>query len=369
MADRVRFGLYELDRDARELRRRGVLIRLQDQPFRVLAILTGRPGEIVTREQLQQQIWGKETFVDFDQSLNKAVNRIREALNDEADSPQYIETVPRRGYRFIAPIEGHAGDGGDARKISSDTSDAISDADFQPQPSVPTTVENEVASSKRPRRRKAGTAIAVGSTLVAALVLSIWLLLPTPQPRVLRSTPLTNDGKPKCCLVTDGSRIYFSEKDSGTSRISINYVPVTGGNPTAIPAPSLEGDLVVTDISRDHDRLLVEALPSNMEGTLWSVPLAASSPRPLTEQHAAGDFPGAKWSPDGRSLLYSNGSALYLAHSDGSEPKRFSTRKVLSITPPGRRTESQCALPQRPHRYRVQAACLRFQRMGESHTR
>jgi DNA-binding response OmpR family regulator len=76
MSGRIRFGLYELDRDARELRKRGVLIRLQDQPFRVLAILTGRPGEIVTREELQEQIWGKETFVDFDQSLNKAVNRI-----------------------------------------------------------------------------------------------------------------------------------------------------------------------------------------------------------------------------------------------------------------------------------------------------
>jgi DNA-binding winged helix-turn-helix (wHTH) protein len=104
MAHKIRFGVYELDRDARELRKRGVLIRLQDQPFRVLAILTGRPGEIVTREELQEQIWGKETFVDFDQSLNKAVNRIREALNDDAGTQQYIETVPRRGYRFIAPV-------------------------------------------------------------------------------------------------------------------------------------------------------------------------------------------------------------------------------------------------------------------------
>ena len=104
MPGKIRFGVYELDRDAMELRKHGVTIRLQEQPLRVLANLVERPGEIVTREELQQQIWGKDTFVDFEQSLNKAVNRLREALNDEAGQPRYVETVPRRGYRFIAPV-------------------------------------------------------------------------------------------------------------------------------------------------------------------------------------------------------------------------------------------------------------------------
>jgi DNA-binding winged helix-turn-helix (wHTH) protein len=103
MSGRIRFGVYELDRDAMELRKHGVLIRLQEQPFRVLAMLAERPGEVITREELQEQIW-ENTFVDFDQSLNKAVNRVREALNDSAGTPQYVETVPRRGYRFIAPV-------------------------------------------------------------------------------------------------------------------------------------------------------------------------------------------------------------------------------------------------------------------------
>ena len=103
MPGKIRFGVYELDRDAMELRKHGVPLRLQEQPFRVLAMLTERPGEIITREQLQERIWGN-TFVDFDQSLNKAVNRVREALNDDAGTPQYVETVPRRGYRFIAPV-------------------------------------------------------------------------------------------------------------------------------------------------------------------------------------------------------------------------------------------------------------------------
>src|SRR5271154_5200533 len=103
MPGKIRFGVYELDRDAMELRKHGALLRLQEQPFRVLAMLAERPGEIITREQLQEQIWGN-TFVDFDQSLNKAVNRVREALNDNAGAPQFIETVPRRGYRFVAPV-------------------------------------------------------------------------------------------------------------------------------------------------------------------------------------------------------------------------------------------------------------------------
>ena len=83
-----------LDRDAMELRKHGVPIRLQEQPFRVLAMLAERPGEIITREQLQERIWGN-TLVDFDQSLNKAVNRLREALNDNAGTPHYVETVPQ----------------------------------------------------------------------------------------------------------------------------------------------------------------------------------------------------------------------------------------------------------------------------------
>src|SRR5271157_2467765 len=103
MPAKIHFGVYELDKDSMELRKHGVVLRLQEQPFRVLAMLAGRPGEIVTREELQEQIWGN-TFVDFDQSLNKAVNRVREALNDNAGTPQYVETVPRRGYRFLAAV-------------------------------------------------------------------------------------------------------------------------------------------------------------------------------------------------------------------------------------------------------------------------
>jgi eukaryotic-like serine/threonine-protein kinase len=102
----LRFGTFEVDVRSRELRKQGNLIKLQDQPFHVLTALLQRPGEVVTREELRGQIWPKDTFVDFDNNLNTAVNKLREALGDSADNPRFIETLPRRGYRFIAPVMG-----------------------------------------------------------------------------------------------------------------------------------------------------------------------------------------------------------------------------------------------------------------------
>lgn len=93
----LRFGQYEVDIEAGELRRQGQLLRVQEQPFQVLLALLNRPGEIVTREELRSQIWGEDTFVDFDQSLSKAVGKLRETLRDDPGNPRFIETVPRRG--------------------------------------------------------------------------------------------------------------------------------------------------------------------------------------------------------------------------------------------------------------------------------
>jgi DNA-binding winged helix-turn-helix (wHTH) protein len=100
----IRFGVFEADLTAAELRKSGVRIRLQEQPFQVLAYLLERPGEVVTREELRQKLWAADTFVDFDHSLNTAVNKLREALGDSASSPRYVETLARRGYRFVAPV-------------------------------------------------------------------------------------------------------------------------------------------------------------------------------------------------------------------------------------------------------------------------
>jgi len=101
----LRFGVFELDLRAGELRKHGLRVRLQEQPFQLLAMLLERPGEVVTREELQKKLWPEDTFVDFDHGLNKGVNKIREALGDSAESPRFVETVARRGYRFLAEVK------------------------------------------------------------------------------------------------------------------------------------------------------------------------------------------------------------------------------------------------------------------------
>jgi DNA-binding winged helix-turn-helix (wHTH) protein len=100
----VRFGRFEVDLPAGELRKCGLKLKLSGQPFQVLAILLERPGEVVTREELQKRLW-LDTFVDVDHNLNTAINKIREALGDSAENPRFVETLPRRGYRFIAPVD------------------------------------------------------------------------------------------------------------------------------------------------------------------------------------------------------------------------------------------------------------------------
>ena len=105
----LRFGVFEIDVRAGEVRKQGVRIKLQEQPFHVLTVLLQRPGEVVSREELRSENWPADTFVDFDNSLNTAINKLREALGDSADSPRFIETLPRRGYRFVAPVTGVGG--------------------------------------------------------------------------------------------------------------------------------------------------------------------------------------------------------------------------------------------------------------------
>ena len=102
----LRFGVFELDTDSRELRKQGVKVHLQEQPFQILQVLLEQPGKVVTREELQQRIWPSDTFVDFDRGLYNAVKKLREALGDSADTPRYVETLSRRGYRFIAAVSG-----------------------------------------------------------------------------------------------------------------------------------------------------------------------------------------------------------------------------------------------------------------------
>ena len=155
----MRFGAFELDARAGELSKHGIRLRLQDQPFRVLRVLLEHAGEVVTREELQQQIWPADTFVDFDRGLNNAVKRLREALSDSADQPRYIETLPKRGYRFIAAVE----------LVSS------RNGDTGPTPPVPTEAASP-AEARQPFLSRRLQAVVLAFATVIAVVVAAMVL-------------------------------------------------------------------------------------------------------------------------------------------------------------------------------------------------
>src|SRR5215470_17088523 len=124
----LRFGTYEVDPHAGELRKAGIRIKVQQQPLKLLEILVEHPGEVVTREELRARIWPDESFGDFDQAVNVAVAKLRSALSDSADNPRYIETVPRRGYRFIAEVSGRQRESGKHEAAAGEPAKGTSDS-------------------------------------------------------------------------------------------------------------------------------------------------------------------------------------------------------------------------------------------------
>src|SRR5271166_4176994 len=133
----LRFSVFEVNFDSRELFKQGRKVKIQGQPFEVLVALLDRPGEMVSREELQQRVWPSDTAGDFDQGLNRAINKVREALGDSAESPQFVETLPRLGYRFVGSIEEEL----DGRPAPS-----------KPSP-VPFLIQTPDASADRPKRQ------------------------------------------------------------------------------------------------------------------------------------------------------------------------------------------------------------------------
>src|SRR5438270_10694950 len=118
-----RFGMFEIDLRAGELRRNGLKVKLQEQPLQVLTLLLERPGEVISRDDLRNRLWPADTFVDFDHSLNAAIKRLRDALGDSAENPRFVETVARRGYRFVAPVDAIPANNGAAEVQAAKVSD------------------------------------------------------------------------------------------------------------------------------------------------------------------------------------------------------------------------------------------------------
>ena len=164
----MRFGTYEVDLRLGELRKNGKRVKLTGQPFQILVILLEHPGELVTREQLQRRLWPSDTFVDFDRSLNAAINRVREALGDSAENPRFVETLPRRGYRFIAPLI-------DSRPTSATLPAAESIVSPAQTVTSPGALQVSGARERRPVSRRV-KALLSGVSILAVFVVAVALL-------------------------------------------------------------------------------------------------------------------------------------------------------------------------------------------------
>ena len=200
---RMQFGIFEADLEAGELRRSGVRVHLQSQPFKLLAALLEHPGEVVSRETLQLELWGADTTVDFDHSLGIAMNKLREALNDSAENPRFVETLAKRGYRFIAPV----------KVVDPHASASIADSSAA--------------------RARAGSTLGwwlAGCLAFVCLLLGLFLILRQPVRRPYRVVQVTFSGhvltndldvESFSSSASDGTRIYFSHMDNGNPVLAV----------------------------------------------------------------------------------------------------------------------------------------------------
>ena len=265
---RVTFGVFDLDLGTGELRKHGLRIRLQRQPFEVLALLIARAGDVVTREELQQKLWPANTFVDFDHGLNKAINKIREALGDSADTPRFVETVARRGYRFLA----------DVRVSSPPPAIAVL------TPSVETSIESAAPVTPALRERHNWKWVAAAAVVVVVAAAGIvWKVQSAAraQPPIhsLAVLPLES-------LSSDPSQDYFAdgmtdELITELGRISalrvISRTSVMGYKHTRKPLPEIARELNVDAVvegtvlrSGDAVRITAQLIDGTKDTQLWS---------------------------------------------------------------------------------------------------
>jgi Tol biopolymer transport system component/DNA-binding winged helix-turn-helix (wHTH) protein len=288
-----RFGTYELDLRARELRRDGVKLKLQEQPFQVLSLLLEKPGEVVTRDDLRSRLWPADTFVDFDHSLNAAIKRLRDALGDNAENPTFIGTVARRGYRFLAPVGVVPVNG---------------DSDAGPQP---VTVARDTL-----RLRNRWIATGVGAIILVLVGLAIGLFVSPREPLPVRVTRLTANpvGDPVRAAVIshDGRYLAFSDETG----FYVRQIDTDETHAMVLP----EG-LRLSALSWFPDNLhMIVALAGEGHGSgLWEVSAFGGSARKLVD---VGEAPAV--SPDGKEIAFIAGrkmrQRIWIMNVDGSQP-------------------------------------------------
>ena len=308
----VRFDVFEIDLQAGALRKEGRKVKVQEQPFRVLSLLLQRPGQVVTRDELREQLWPADTFVDFDHGLNSAVARLREALGDSADKPRFIETIAKRGYRFIAVLE------------ASSQPDANSSAEAKDSAPKPIDRGNLVR-----RRLVASLSLAVVCVTVVALV---YPKTPAPPQDKIEVVPLSGlrGFQATPAFSPDGTLVAFRQSD-GASKAGI-YAAAVGGE-KAVQLTSDMGDCCPT-WSPDSRQIAFSRYSDGVLSILSIPVLGGREHRLYRGQESMGG--GLSWSPDGNYIAYvaspsgdrTRSSISFLSLAD------YSTREVTS-PPPG----------------------------------
>ncbi len=276
----LRFGEFEADLRVGEIRQAGNRIKLQDQPFKVLQILLEKPGNIVSREELQSRIWPEDTYGDFDHAVNVAVGKLRTALGDSADNPVFIETVPRRGYRFVATVEG--------------------------PPALPTVAESPVGAGPEDGKKSSGNFkarhlafLALAVTACAALLgAGVWLGRRSIRPQSTEIQRLTmNRGTVYSARFAPDGRnvIYAAAWEGAPVEVFSTDLKFPGSRPlglagTDLLAISPTGQLAVLQPAEPD-------FMTGMTGMLGQVPIAGGTPRQIAEK-----VQWADWSPDGKLL-------------------------------------------------------------------
>jgi Tol biopolymer transport system component/DNA-binding winged helix-turn-helix (wHTH) protein len=349
---RLSFGLYEVDLQTGELWKAGFRIKLQGQPFKVLTALLEKPGQVVTREELQARLWGKDTVVDFDHSLGTAINKIREALGDSAENPRFIETLARRGYRFIAPVgvieavvEAVVVEPAGAIKTRVVVAPQEVSAAVEVRPVVealasvvpavaapePVAVVREAA-----KKRSRSAWVLAGVGIVAAAVAGFWVGASRSSdvpPHIVQIThnghlaPSIDSMEDLAAVVTDGVHLYAATVDSGRSVLSA--ISTTGGSVEPLNIPSEVASPALGDISPDGSRLLLrDHLSPESEQPLWVVPTIGGSALRVGDvlAHDATWMPVAgSGSADGDGILFANGNDLYLTHLSRQQPVHYAS--------------------------------------------
>lgn len=308
-----RFGLFEVDLEQATLSRQGASVKLQEQPFRILTLLLEAAGEVVSREDLRKKIWTEGTYVEFDGSLNTALMKLRAALNDNAENPVFIETVPRRGYRFIAPVE--VSDPAPPPLMT-----AIRVESEEDRESLELPLDGDASPETSPIRRvsaqtpRAGLSWWQALAMLSGVVLLLsFILWPRPAAKVLAVRQLTHVGQvdPWGKLVTDGSRIYFVVRD--VTGWNLMQTSVEGGNVQRTPTPF--DNTRIFDLSPDHSQFLIGELTHQGEETpLWLWPVQGGAPRRVGDVMAK----EAVWSPSGNLIAFMRDETIRIADSEGN---------------------------------------------------